>query len=427
MSVSWQVERLRSLARVNPATRIPRQGQVDFFPMEALVEGGGLARGYSKDVSEAGGYSQFVNGDVLFAKVTPCFENRKCALVDGLERGCGLATTEVTVFRPSRRILPEFLLYRLQAFDFQEFGVNAMRGVGGLKRVPDRMVGDFEFRLPPVPEQRRIVAFIERELALFSERSDAHERKKAVLAEAKQALREAIAFGRLKPGQTYSPSEVPWHGKVPSHWSMDRLGNLFREASELGYANLPVLSVSIHSGISDREMADEAGSRKVSRSEDRGIYKRVEPLDLVYNQMRAWQGGFGVASVEGLVSPAYVVARPRRRVVPAYVEHVLRSPSGIEEMRRRSRGIIDFRLRLYWDQFKDIRIPLPPIEEQSMIAVEIAAKLDMVDRQVALLEKSQEGLALQRNALIHEAVTGALAPSVMRRTASTKPGAACAG
>ncbi|AME26326.2 restriction endonuclease subunit S [Burkholderia sp. PAMC 26561] len=426
MSTSWQVERLRSLAQVNPATRIPRKGQLDFFPMEALVEGGGIARGHSKDVSEAGGYSQFVNGDVLFAKVTPCFENRKCALADGLERGVGLATTEVSVFRPSRRILPEFLLYRLQAFDFQEFGVNAMRGVGGLKRVPDRMVGDFELRLPPLPEQRRIVAFIERELALFAERREAHERKKAVLAEAKQALREAIAFGRLRPGDARSPSEEPWHGEVPSHWGMDRLGNLFREAAELGYADLPVLSVSIHSGISDREMADEPGSRKVSRSEDRGIYKRVEPLDLVYNQMRAWQGGFGVASVEGLVSPAYVVARPRRRVVPAYVEHVLRSPSGIEEMRRRSRGIIDFRLRLYWDEFKDIRIPLPPIEEQSAIAADIDAKLDMVDRQIVLLEKSQEGLALQRSALIHEAVTGALAPAVMGRAAPTKPGAACA-
>ncbi|TCG00252.1 hypothetical protein BZM27_54735, partial [Paraburkholderia steynii] len=143
------------------------------------------------------------------------------------------------------------------------------------------MVGDFEFSVPTVPEQRRILAFIERELALVAERHEAHERKKAVLAEAKQALREAIAFGRLRPGDARSPSEELWHGLVPSHWKTERLGNLFREAAELGRADLPVLSVSIHSGISDREMDDEPGSRKVSRSEDRSIYKRVEPLDLV--------------------------------------------------------------------------------------------------------------------------------------------------
>jgi type I restriction enzyme S subunit len=402
---SWERVRLKQVARINPFTRMPKAGAVDFFPMEALIEGGGLVRGEIKPASDAGGYSQLANGDVVFAKVTPCFENMKCALVAGLERGVGLATTEVIVFRPNRRVVPKFLLYRLQARDFHKFGISLMRGVGGLKRVPDRSVGAFEFDLPTIDEQKAIVELIEAEADLLKRRSAAFDRKREVLVEAKSALREAAVFGRERPGRR-SPSEAAWHGELPARWGVERIGDLFREAARPGREGLPVLSVSIHSGISDRELGDDEGARKVARSEDKSLYKRVRRGDLVYNQMRAWQGGFGVAAVDGLVSPAYVVAAPKRGVNSAFVEHVLRSPSAIEEMRRRSRGIIDFRLRLYWDEFKDILVPVPPPDEQEKIVQELSNRLSLVDRQVKLLDDAQEALGDQRSALINDVVTG---------------------
>ena len=406
----WTKTRLKDVARINPDTRFPASGSVDFFPMEAIEENGGLTRGMWKPVADAGSYSQFSNGDILFAKVTPCFENKKCALAEGMERGVGLATTEVIVLRPSKRVDPRFLLYRLQARDFQQFGVNVMRGVGGLKRVPDRAVGAFEFLLPPMEEQKRIVDGLEREFDLLTRRAEAFGRKRNALSRARQALREAAVFGRDGSHPDTIPSETAWHGEIPPHWKIDRIASFFREATASGPATLPILSVSIHSGISDKELGDEDGARKVSRSEDKSLYKRVSPRDLVYNQMRAWQGGFGVARVEGLVSPAYVVARPMAGVNSEYIEHLLRSPSAIEEMRRRSRGIIDFRLRLYWDKFKDIRIPVPPQEEQDAIVRKLGTKLFLVDRQVALLDRLQAALADQRSALVDDLVTGAMPP-----------------
>lgn len=206
----------------------------------------------------------------------------------------------------------------------------------------------------------------------------------------------------------YKDSGVEWLGEVPDHWDVCRLGTLFREVNEAGEFDLPILSVSIHHGVSDAELDENALDRKVSRSEDRSKYKRVRVGDLVYNMMRAWQGAFGTVSVEGMVSPAYVVARPCSAISTRFVEHVLRTPQAVEEMRRHSRGVTDFRLRLYWGEFKDIRIPLPSLEEVDVISNLVdkgAAKIDaLVAEQRRLIELLQE----KRRALISHAVTKGL-------------------
>ncbi len=167
-----------------------------------------------------------------------------------------------------------------------------------------------------------------------------------------------------------------------------------------------MLSVSIHSGISDKELGDDELERKVNRSEDRTVYKKVKPGDLVYNQMRAWQGAFGAAKIEGLVSPAYVVARPKRGVIPEFIEYLLRAPAAMEEIRRRSRGITDFRLRLYWNEFKNIRVALPTRSEQENIVTFLDRELSKIDEQVACIDKLEALLEEQRKTIIHEAVTG---------------------
>ena len=89
----------------------------------------------------------------------------------------------------------------------------------------------------------------------------------------------------------------------------------------------------VMNGVSDKELDEKEMDRKVSRSEDRSKYKKVQPGDLVYNMMRAWQGGFGSVTVPGMVSPAYVVARPISDFSTPFVEQLLRTPQAIEQMR----------------------------------------------------------------------------------------------
>jgi type I restriction enzyme S subunit len=122
--------------------------------------------------------------------------------------------------------------------------------------------------------------------------------------------------------------------------------------------------------------------------------------------MRAWQGGFGTVSVAGMVSPAYAVARPKEPLETAYIEHLLRTPQAIEQMRRHSRGVTDFRLRLYWDEFKDIRVTLPPQGEAKAICSKIAEMQASFSAMSIACEESIALLQERRTALITAAVTG---------------------
>jgi type I restriction enzyme S subunit len=172
----------------------------------------------------------------------------------------------------------------------------------------------------------------------------------------------------------YKNSGVEWLGEVPEHWEVKRIATLYTEVVEQGHDQLPVLSVSIHDGVSDSELSEEEMERKVVRSEDKSKYKRVAPGDLVYNMMRAWQGAFGSVAVEGMVSPAYIVARPQTDLPSQWVEYLLRTDYAVNEIKRFSRGITDFRLRLYWDEFKNLRISTPHVSELSGILTFLTAK-----------------------------------------------------
>jgi len=267
-------------------------------------------------------------------------------------------------------------------------------------------LGAFKVGVPPSDEQQTIAAFLDRETGKIDALIAEQQRLVELLAEKRQAVISHAVTKGLNPNAPMKDSGIEWLGEVPENWEVKRLGTLFRETSDEGEADRPILSVSIHDGVSDRELDDKELDRKVTRSEDRGKYKSVEPGDLVYNMMRAWQGGFGTVKVVGMVSPAYVVARPCGYFKTEFLEQQLRSPQAVEEMRRYSRGVTDFRLRLYWDEFKSISVALAPKEEQVAIAIFLdreTAKFDILtteaNRAIALLQE-------RRSALISAAVTG---------------------
>jgi type I restriction enzyme S subunit len=122
--------------------------------------------------------------------------------------------------------------------------------------------------------------------------------------------------------------------------------------------------------------------------------------------MRAWQGAVGVSTVEGAVSPAYVVAKPTRDLYSPYYQFLLRTPRFIEQMRQGSKGIADFRLRLYWEQFRQIMLPVPPLSEQKRIADEAEQALKHAQKLTAKVRASLDLLKERRAALITAAVMG---------------------
>ena len=298
---------------------------------------------------------------------------------------------------------PKYNYYQLSAFDWEpHITKTALPGVVASQIVSCR------FPFPSLPEQQMIADFLDTECA----RIDAViEQTRASIEEYKKlkqsVITQAVTKG-IRPGRRMVNSGVDWLGQIPDEWAVFRIANLYDERNERGTDDLPILTVSINTGISDHEIPDEEKDRVVVRSEDRTLYKRVCPGDLAYNMMRAWQGAFGAARVDGMVSPAYVVAKPKTPGIldSRYVEALLRTPLAIEEMHRYSRGITDFRLRLYWPYFKNICVCVPSLKEQIEIADYIDEKAAEID---ALIQKKQQFLdemESYKKSLIFEYVTG---------------------
>ena len=261
----------------------------------------------------------------------------------------------------------------------------------------------------PAPDsdtQLSIVSYLDRETRRIDDLIAEKSGFIALLQEKRVAeISHAVTKG-INPDAPMKLSGVDWLGDVPAHWDTVRLGVIFKEADRRGDPTHPVLSVSIHDGVSDEEVADEDRVRKVALSEDRSVYQGVMPGDLVYNMMRAWQGGFGAVATEGLVSPAYVVARPLSDARTKFIELQLRTPQAVEEMRRYSKGIADFRMRLYWEHFRNVRVALPSPEEQDAILANIERETIRID---GLIHETEHSIALlkeKRAALITAAVTG---------------------
>lgn len=268
--------------------------------------------------------------------------------------------------------------------------------------------GNREINYVPLDRQKQIALYLDRECSkidvLISRTRDSiSEYKKLKQAVITQAVTKGVRGER-----NLKDSGVEWLGTIPADWCVYRIANLYDERSESGLEELPILTVSINTGVSDYEIADEDKDRVFIRSEDRTKYKRVYPGDLTYNMMRAWQGAFGAVRVNGMVSPAYVVAKPKAGVQldSRYMEALLRTQEAIEEMHRYSRGIVDFRLRLYWPEFKNIRICLPDLEEQTEIADYIDEKAAALDKLIAQKEQFITELQNYKKTLIYEYVTG---------------------
>lgn len=213
----------------------------------------------------------------------------------------------------------------------------------------------------------------------------------------------------LKPYADYMDSGLPWLGQIPAHWKTVRNGSLFGQRSQTGYAELPILEVSLKTGVQVRSFGK--ANRKQVMS-DLGKYKRAVKGDLAYNTMRMWQGALGVCPVDGLVSPAYVVARSYSGVEPRYFAALFRTGDYMAEIDSASRGIVKDRNRLYWDQFKQMQSPCPPLAEQAAIVRFLDWANGRLDRTIRAKRKVIALLTEQKQAIIRRAVTRGLDPTV---------------
>jgi type I restriction enzyme S subunit len=218
-------------------------------------------------------------------------------------------------------------------------------------------------------------------------------------------------FTDLKPYPEYRDSQQPWIGSVPSSWRVTGARAIFAEVGTAGHEDAEMLSVTIGRGVIRQDDLLAGSSKKDSSNLDRSKYKFVEPGDITYNKMRAWQGAVGISHYRGIVSPAYVVVRPRLGV-GAYFHHLLRTPSFAKEAERWSYGITSDQWSLRPEHFKMIYLPLPSDHEQAAIVKYLGHANARIDRAIAAKRKLIALLEEQRQAVINQAVTRGLDSSV---------------
>lgn len=207
----------------------------------------------------------------------------------------------------------------------------------------------------------------------------------------------------------YKDSGVDWLGEIPEGWSIKPLWVMFRRHKLTGFPDEQLLSVYRDYGVIPKASRDDNFNKP---SDDLGAYQLVQVGDLAINKMKAWQGSVGISSYKGIVSPAYHVYAPSHSEVPQYLHHLFRCNEYIAGYLANSKGIRVNQWDLEPQQHSRMPVLLPSFQEQTQIARFLDHETARID---ALIEEQQRLIELlkeKRQAVISQAVTKGLDPTV---------------
>jgi len=210
---------------------------------------------------------------------------------------------------------------------------------------------------------------------------------------------------------SYTDSGVDFLGKLPQSWHVTRIANVFEERNIVDNPAEELLSIDRHRGIIKQS---ETG-RKIRAPQDRNGYKLIEPGQLGYNILNAFMGAIGISRYRGIISPAYAVARFREEQSPWFFHYLLRTHLYQQQFNRFSYGIMYERNRLYFERFKTIPIPVPPLAEQEKIAHYLRTQDAKIARFIRIKRELIARLNEQKLRLIDHAVTGRLDTIAQRK------------
>jgi len=214
------------------------------------------------------------------------------------------------------------------------------------------------------------------------------------------------------PYPDYKESDQQWLGQIPSDWSLLPNRALFDEVKERDCPNEEMLSVTITRGVIRQQALLSDTTKRDSSNINKSAYKLVQPGDIAYNKMRAWQGALGASYFRGIVSPAYVVMRARAGVLPWFYHHLYRTPSFAKEAERWSYGITSDMWSLRPEHFKLIYSVQPSLDEQAAIVRFLDHANGKIERFIRAKRKLIGLLNEQKQAIIHRTVTRGLNPQV---------------
>lgn len=387
----WEVKRLRFLVATNPSkteVRLSSDDFVSFVPMEAVGEYGGM-QCQERCLDEIGsGYTYFADGDILIAKITPCFENVKGAIAENLTNGIGFGSTEFHVVRHLGTMSATYCFWVSISYIFRKVGEAHMYGAGGQKRIPDVFIKNFHLPTPPLPEQHAIAAFLDQQCAQIDSLIEKKQRMLNLLDEKRRAvITQAVTRG-LDPTLPMKDSGVEWLGIVPKRWEVKPLKTaiMFQRGHDLPADHrddgaYPLVSSSGISGVHSVAVAKGPGI-VTGRYGTLGVFYFIDsdywPLNTTLYSIDIYKN------------------------VPKFLYYMLSTLTSLIKLYSIKSAVpgIDR------NDLHPTKVVLPPLPEQQAIADYLDAQCAAMDSQRENLEKSIELLREYRASLITHAVTG---------------------
>jgi len=351
----WEWQKLKNISEINPKfDKSTVNGDIDvsFIPMSNVEEmTGKIDLSQNRPLKEViKGYTPLRNGDLLFAKITPCMENGKIAVADGLKNRLGFASTEFHVIRFGRNVIPDFYRYYLLWEKIRKQAEKNMTGSAGQKRVPTSFIQNLVVPVPPPETQRKIVAILEK-------------------AEATQRLRaEADA---LMQQQSISLFNNMFGDPVSNRmkWEVRKLGEL-ATIKDVDHK----MPIGVEEGIyyistkdfHSLDSIDFSGAKKISEHDFQQLSKKIEPKygDIIYSRY----GTIGEVrlvpkDVKFQISYSLCIIRLEKDVIKLkFLYYLLKNPNFLRYAlsKKRSSAIPDLGL----NEIKQFNIIVPPLPLQ---------------------------------------------------------------
>ena len=339
------------------------------------------------------GYTHFRNGDILFAKITPCMENGKMAVAHGLRNGVGLGSTEFHVLRPREGTDPHYVYHFVSSGRYRSDAAHHMTGAVGQRRVPISFLENSKIPLPDVDEQRRIVAEIEKQFSRLDEAVACLKRVKAKLKRYKAAVLKAAVEGRLVP--------------TSSEWRTVKLSDVANVVDPHPSHRTPSTFPDgvPYIGIGDFTVDGDAArksARKVSPTvlEEHHARYRLREGDFIFGKIGTLGRPVSLkAPFDYALSANVVLIQPdNSKMHSSFALAYMASPLMSSLLSREARATTQAAFGI--KRVRDLHVPLPSIDEQHSIVAEVDRRLSIAREVEAEVEANLKRAQVLRQAVL---------------------------
>ena len=398
---AWKTQKLNDVCRIKPPKKQARQSLgdddlVSFVPMSDLgIRKKDIHPSCDKPLREvAGSYTYFADGDVLLAKITPCFENGKLGIANQMTNGIGFGSSEFIVFRPRGLLDAHYLFYFLSQDSFRNAGARVMSGAVGHKRVPKEFIENYQIPLPDIRDQRRIVAILDEAFAGI-ETAIANTEKN--LANARELFESYLI-------KILGTRESGWQDLTLKEVCLD----YGRGKSKHRPRNDPILYDGEYPFIQtgDVRRSDHLITTFSATYNEKGLAQsKLWPKGTICITIAANIAETGVLDFDACFPDSIIglVVDPRR-ASNAYVEFLLQSVKTV--LKAKGKGSAQDNINL--GTLEKERFPFPPVQIQHEIVADVEDLRVSVIGLEWVYQKKLTALAELKQSLLHKAFSGEL-------------------